>query len=138
MKKIYVFIILIPIFLTACSSPSVYQEYGRHLTQFNNGKVITDKKDMFVYELNSQDISLSVKLYDQSALLVMVINNDKIDFKVNYDLCTKSYEFIETSAYGNEDIDFLKNSFMEEFDRLLETELFEFVELMNSYCLKVK
>lgn len=137
MKKISIFLVSC-LLLMACQQASVYQKYGKQLTRYNTGNVIESTKDSFVYELSSTNILLTVKLVSNQFLLIMNIQDENINMSVTYDMCHETYDFSKMDVKGNDDVEALKQLFMNEFNRLLSTDLSSFKEVSLKYCKVVK
>lgn len=133
MKK-FVMILMSLLFLVGCQEVSIYQQFGNKLTQFGNGNVIENSATGFAYQLDSDGIQLTVRFADQHLFFTMDINDDSIKAQIVYEFCNQEYEFKTLEVQGVEDTEHLKALYMNEFNRLLETDLVLFTSLGDEYC----
>lgn len=133
MKKFGI-LIMSMMFLVGCQEVSLYQQFGKQLTQFGNGKVIENSPSGFAYQLESDGIELTVRFADKRLFFIMKIASDNVNAEIVYEFCHQEYDFKTLDVVGNEEAERLKTLYMNEFNRLLDNELILFSNLGDEYC----
>lgn len=133
MKKLFIVVVSF-IFIVGCQEVSVYQKFGQQLTQFNNGKIIKNSETEFSYQLESEGILLTVHFVDKYLYMIMNVSADGLNTEVVYEFCNQVYDFSVLDVVGNEDAERLQQLYIDEFNRLLKSDLVLFSNIADEYC----